>query len=159
MTIRPALLALPLVTALLLASCSDDSGDGDDAATVDALAEELSGDEARISADADEARCVAEDVVDDLGADRVEEIELRLVQPALTDDEADAVYEAFAGCIELVDQLTDSLADGMTAAKARCGAEAYVESGLLRDGLLAEERSRQLNARIDETIATAAAAC
>lgn len=160
MTIRPTLAVLLLVTALLLSSCSDDSGgSSDDAPTVEALAEQLVGDEARILADTDEARCVADAVVDDLGADRVEELDFRLLQPPLTDDEADDVYGAFEDCFELIDEFTASMSDQMTATGARCGATAYVESGLFRENLFVPERDAQLSERIDQTIAQAAFDC
>jgi hypothetical protein len=158
MTKRLPLTALCLCLGLLL-SCSDDEPSEADAAAVDSLATELASEESRLQTEEDEARCVAEAVVDDLGADRVEALDFRLVQPPLTAAEADDVYAAFDDCVQLTDRLTESLSGDLPPEQARCGAEAYVDSGLLKESLLTKSPTPSFNAQIDSTIAQAVARC
>lgn len=160
MTMRLPAAALSLALALgVLSACSDDGPSEADAAAIEALTGELSSAESRLETDDDEARCVAEAVVDDLGADRVEALELRLLEPPLTAAEADDVYAAFEDCLELTDRLTESLSGDLPADQARCGAEAYVESGLLKESMFTESPTPAFNAEVDATIARAVARC
>lgn len=73
MTSRRALLAPALLVALVLGACSDDEVDAQP--YVDAAAAQLAApsDEGSIALDEDEARCIAEAVVDVVGAERLDE--------------------------------------------------------------------------------------
>lgn len=119
--------------------------------------------------DATAAACAARAVVRDLGAVRLQQLGLdvpsrqgpELTEPPLTTEEADLIYMAFVECLDLVAQLGATIGrdSGMPADVSACVASGYVESGVLREALFADELSGTLASRIDSVLADAARAC
>jgi hypothetical protein len=108
-------------------------------------------------------------VADGLGADRLRELGLDvpsrqgpdLTEPPLTEDEGDTVFDAFTDCLDLTEQLTSAFARdaGLPTGQAACVADRYLDSGVLRDSLLAPSFDQALNDRIDHTVEAAITAC
>lgn len=153
---RFAFLALVGLSTLLLASCSDDSGDivqadgpttsvkpttsdaSDSSASDDqheTLVAYLSGDEASFAGD-DEASCIADEIEDELSDESFEGIadseEFGLTDFAKAD--VDRVVAAIDDCVDL-DDAVDAFGEGiasadnlpMTADEASCAAESFAE--------------------------------
>lgn len=119
--------------------------------------------------DSSQAACAAHAVVRNLGAVRLQQLGLdvpsrqgpELTEPPLTPEETDLVYAAFDDCIDLVDQIGATIGrdSGLPTDVARCVADVYVDSGVLREALFAANFNGMLNARIDSVLADAAQAC
>lgn len=73
---------------------------GDDFGAINRLSDELNADET-LDLNAFESRCVATDLVADLGPDRSLEITAADVDAGLPQAEAEALADAFVGCIDL----------------------------------------------------------
>jgi hypothetical protein len=93
----------------------------------------------------DEARCVATQVVAEIGLDRLEEVGLGLEtetppslwQPELTEAEGDLVYGAYDDCLDLERRDVEGfMTDGLTEAQARCVSHGYRGSGIPRIHML-----------------------
>jgi hypothetical protein len=93
----------------------------------------------------DEARCVATQVVAEIGLDRLEEVGLgldtetppTLWQPALTEAEGDMVYGAYDECLDLERRDVEGfMTEGLTEAQARCVSRGYRGSGIPRVHML-----------------------
>ncbi|MGH9258319.1 MAG: hypothetical protein ACRD08_00235, partial [Acidimicrobiales bacterium] len=148
---RVAALAIALV---VVPACTDDesaaqpersSPGPDSAAAVEIVTEELLAvPRADFRAD-DEARCVATQVVAEIGLDRLEEVGLDLEtetpptlwQPELTEAEGDMVYWAYDDCLDLARRDVEGfMTDGLTEAQARCVSQGYRGSGIPRVHML-----------------------
>jgi hypothetical protein len=119
---------------------------------------------------ADEAECMAGRVVTALGVNRLRDVGLDLEnglppdlsQPPLNAAEADIVYRAMEGCLDLPAQLADLFIDGGTttaAPTADCMAQRYLETELPRRALLAARHDPELNTEIQRFLTLAQAAC
>jgi hypothetical protein len=123
---------------------------------------------------ADEADCAAQAVVEGLGATRIEELRTDaandvggpdegldlLREPPLDTDEADAVFAAMTGCIDLTTQVTDLfLASGKPHDAARCMAEHYVETDVPRRAIMAADTDPELMADINSALVEVETAC
>ena len=146
-----AALAIALV---MVPACSEDESGAqpdprspgeDDAAAVEIVtAGLLATPRADFRAD-DEARCVATQVVAEVGVDRLAEVGLGLEtetpptlwQPELTEAEGDMVYGAYDDCLDLERRDVEGfMTDGLTEAQARCVSQAYRGSGIPRVHML-----------------------
>lgn len=116
-----------------------------------------------------EADCAAEKIADAVERPRLEELGLgvdsgvgpELSEPPLTTSEGDAVFAAYEACLDLPAQVTTLLKSGgsMTDDVAECVADAYVESGIMREALLNPQFNQEVNDRIDAVLAEAEAEC
>ena len=160
-----------------LCACNDgdDSADAPDttAPGVEATTERVAGwfahrsDPNGLQFTADEADCAADAVVDALGVARIEELRtdaandvggpdegLDLLQePPLDAAESDTVFAAMTGCIDLADQVTDLfLASGKPPETARCMAERYMATDVLRKAIMAARADPELMADINRAL-------
>ena len=117
---------------------------------------------------ADEAPCVANGLVEELGTDRLVELGLDvdagtppdLQVPPMSNAEADEVLAVFGACVDLVQQVAAALAgDAQPTSEVRCIAARYVDTQALRDALFSDGYDPEVNAHVDEALADAAAAC
>ena len=110
------LLIAAVLGAAVLAGCgdSDDSGGGDggsDSELVDAMAAQLTEDES-VPVSEDEAQCIAGDIVDGVGEDRLEELGVTadsvsddsagdITELDFTDEEVTVLVDSIDGCADL----------------------------------------------------------
>ncbi|MDQ2651196.1 MAG: hypothetical protein M3Z03_16785 [Actinomycetota bacterium] len=164
--------AAVVLVAGLIGGCStarEDTARSDQERLLRSVLEQGSEDANSLEFDDDAAACAAAAIVDDLGEGRLRELGLdvasrrgpELTSPPLSEAEGDAVFGAFEGCLDLVGQLGRAFArDGeLRTSVAECVASRYVDSGVLRDALLAPGSDPELNDRIDRTVLDAIAAC
>jgi hypothetical protein len=153
-----------LAVLVLAAACSSGTqGDGSLASTI-ALRLRADPDEGELTFDPDEARCVADRVVDRLGEARL--VDLGAERDALDvlpfdETERVVVFAAVDACADLEAQIATFLArdEALPDAVARCMAERYVAAPELRDALFGPEVPPALATRIDEVLDDAFAAC
>jgi hypothetical protein len=116
----------------------------------------------------DEAHCAAQGVVGSLGVSRLQELGLELdagtkptlEEPPLTTAEADAVYAAITGCVDVAGQITDMLVRGrLSEDDALCVAQGFVDSGVLRHTLLADTEHQPPAEEVDDALSSAGEAC
>jgi hypothetical protein len=166
---------LPLVVAAGCAQAADDraldEGSDEDRAVeiLTATAMHLSEDVDSLHYTREEARCSAEGIVGSLGVSRLEDLGLglasrtppRLQEPPLTTEEADAVYVAITGCIDLEGQMTDALLvrGRLPEDAARCVVRRLIDEGLVRQQLLADAEHRPPPHQVDNALADAGDAC
>jgi hypothetical protein len=91
------------VAALAVAACGDDDGGGGDksAATAKVKASLMDESTDGFGLSEDDADCIAEKIVDDFGAERVDEIDFTASTPAFEGDEPAQAADAFDDCMEL----------------------------------------------------------
>lgn len=118
--------------------------------------------------DAAAADCMADGLLEGLGAERLQELGLdasgdaepELSSPSLDDDEATLLYDLTEECTDLRQQVAESFeASGLDPATAECVAREYAESGLLAAAITSGEYDPELNDRIDAALDAAVAAC
>ena len=126
------LLIAAVLGAVVIAGCgdSDDSGGGDggsDSELVDAMAAQLTEDES-VPVSEDEAQCIAGDIVDGVGEDRLEELGVTaesvsddsagdITELDFTDEEVTVLVDAIDGCADLKAIFAESMsADGTVSA-------------------------------------------
>lgn len=111
----------------------------------------------------EEARCVAEEVVDRVGEDRLRELGADrepLDELPFERAERRAVLTVLDGCVDLVGQIAAFLGDGgLPADVARCAAERYAHAEELQEALFGTDVDPELGARIDAVLDDAVAAC
>jgi hypothetical protein len=130
------LLTATLLAALLVAGCgdSDDSGggDGENGELVDAMAAQLTeGDDVPVSDE--EAECIASDIVDGIGAERLEELGVTaesvsddsagdITELDFSEDEVTVLVDSIDGCADLKAIFAESMsADGTVSSEdAEC---------------------------------------
>ena len=163
-----SVVVLAAIGALVGACGSDDDDARDDAALEATIADVLVGvdDPSALQYTAAEASCVATDVVDAIGADRLRSLGVEeddfvaLTALDLTDEEGDVVYDALDDCLDLQAQLAGMIGGPSVAQPVKdCAAERYIASGLFREALLTPEFDEGLNRRIDLELSEAFAAC
>lgn len=142
------LLAVLMTSALALAACGgDDKGGGgglsaEEQTFVDDAMKGFDAEEAAPITE-DDATCMVESFVTNLGVDRLDELEIAPADFAsndesfpsgLKEDEATQVVEGFDGCIDLASLFLDSLAQDQTmSAEARtCLAKAFDRAAVKR---------------------------
>jgi hypothetical protein len=127
-----------------------------------------SGDVNAVQFTPDEARCTAEAVVGALGVVRLQELGLELgagseptlVEPPLTTAEADAVFAAITGCVDVEGQITDMLVRGRVPEDdAECVARGFVDSGIIRRTLLTDEDHQPSADEVNGALSSAGLAC
>ena len=161
--VRAALL-VALGAGVGAAACSaPDAGDGR-LSTV--IAEGLRADDDRgeLTFTEEEASCVADRVLDQLGEERLRDLgadRTPLDELPLDDDERRVVFLAVDGCVDLVTQVAGFLAEDAALPEevARCVAERYAASGELQDALFGSAIDPELGARIDAVLDAALADC
>lgn len=164
---RAAAAVVGVVLLAAVAACSDDEDPGDEA---DRYREKVAADlvasqeENSVTFTDDEADCVAGRVTAGITAERLEELgieDTQLEQLELSDAERATLFEAFASCLDLEQQVVDLFtSDGtLTEEVARCVAERYTATAEFRDSITTSEPDEALNARIDAVINDAADAC
>lgn len=164
-----------VVLGLVLVACSGSSDDEEgvelhstmptgDPAAVDVIAAAVladgQDDPNALPFDEASSRCVAEALVLGFEPERLEELGLDvdagagpdLYEPPLTSEEADATYEIFDRCVDLVGELTEVFA-------SECIAQHYYDADVLRDALFLAEPDAEVNGRIDAALEDAASAC
>jgi hypothetical protein len=158
----PAAIA-PAALLVLLGCSGGTAGDGSLTAVV---AEGLRADPDRgeLVFERDEARCVADRVVDGLGAERLLDLgadQRPLDELRFDDGEQRIVFDAVRGCIDLAAQVAGFLAADADLPDdvAACVAARYVASGELREALFGRGIDPELEARIDAVLDDALAAC
>lgn len=174
MTSRALPVTVTVLAVVVAAGCgSDDRAESDQPTAREVVATSIrttgDSDPYGLRFSADEADCVAAVVVAEIDTNRLEELGLDLddphgpdlAEPPLTADEADVVYAAIDDCVDLAAQVATFLEEdaSLTDDEARCVAEEYVGSGLLRAALLGAEEDPELNDRIDATLGNALARC
>jgi hypothetical protein len=131
--------AIGLLGAAIVVACTS-GGDDEDAAVDVVVADMQAYPRADFRSD-DERRCVAEQVVDAIGLDRLREVGLdvdqagppSLWQPKLTRAEGNAVYAAYDDCLDLEQRDVEAfMAEGMSRAQALCASRGYRASGIPR---------------------------
>jgi hypothetical protein len=162
-----AVLLVGLVTGC--STAREDGARSDQERLLRSVLEQGSEDPNSLVFEEDAAACAAAAIVDGLGAERLRALGLdvpsrrgpELSSPPLTEAEGDVVFGAFESCLDLVDQLGRAFAQDaeLSTRVARCVAERYVDSGVLRDVLLAPGFDPSLNDRIDRTVGEAVGAC
>jgi hypothetical protein len=129
--------AIGLLGAAIAVACT--SGDDGEDAAVSIVAADMEAYPRAEFRNAGERRCVAEQVVDAIGLDRLREVGLdvgqarppSLWQPKLTRAEGDAVYAAYDDCLGLEDRDVEAfMAEGMSRAQALCASRGYRASGI-----------------------------
>ena len=159
---RARSLALSILLVAGAAACSDDGGgsDGDAQAYVDALASTLD-DEDEGGPTAEQADCIAEETIDVIGVDTLEDegITPEDVEASdgpddlgieLSDDDATAVAQAFLDCdFSFVDALLASLAPDASSDDLRACVEDSIDDDLVLEGMVAslqgdDERADEL---------------
>lgn len=130
-----------LLAGVVLGACSgDDPADTERA--VEVVAAELVATPRAEFRDDAAPRCIAEQVVERLGLERLGEVGLdvdrgtppRLWQPELTEAEGDQVFAAYEHCIDFEQRDVEGFVedDGLTEDQARCVSRAYRASGIPR---------------------------
>jgi hypothetical protein len=115
MTSMKRVLIAAIAALLLLGACGDDGDDaasGGSDASVEKVKVSLLDDDDGFALGDDDAQCVAEQVVDSLGEDRVNEIDWEGDNVTFESDEAAAIADDFGECVELDTLLIDSLLAG-----------------------------------------------
>jgi hypothetical protein len=116
-----------------------------------------------------EGDCAARASVEALGVPRLQELGMNVetgiapsrTEPPLTKTEADELYAIYGRCADLKAKVADFLSAGgeLAPGAAACVAERYEAAGLLRRSLFGADFDPALNDEIDQTLATATAAC
>lgn len=133
-------LAAAAAAALLLAACGSDGGGGADTAVGQALADELMSDGDSPLAGEEEARCMAGDIVDNVGEDRLAELGVTAETVSaiedidFTDEETDTVLDALFDCVDVQRVMAEEMASDFGDEAAGCIAENLDES-LLREAM------------------------
>jgi hypothetical protein len=177
-------LAVLTVAAVPLGACKDGDDDGAEATgttapSVEATTERVAAwfahqpDPNGLQFTADEADCAADAVIDALGAARIEQLRTDaandvggpegldlLREPPLEADEADTVFAAMTGCIDLAAQVTDLfLASGKSPEAARCMAERYIATDVLEEAIMTARADADLTADINRTLVEIGSTC
>jgi hypothetical protein len=116
-----------------------------------------------------QAQCVAEGTVGDLGGDRLLSLGYDPAKGAMPDQdlmslltagERETVASHIEDCVDLVPAVSQALAaSGLPEDQAACVAGLYVDSGLLHESLAAAGYDSDLNQRIDTFMAGALESC
>lgn len=113
-------------TIVLGASCAADGAGVDEEALIDAIAVDLSTGDDELAVADDEARCAAEQIVDEIGADRLAELGVTPETAATTEfgdfaeAELTAIVDALVGCVDVRSLMADLFASDFGDEGARC---------------------------------------
>lgn len=163
-----------VVSVVLLAGCAEhvsspriERDESDEA--VDIVVDHYAGfdDPNGIHFTEEEARCTAERIVRSVGLVRLDELGLaveagtppELSEPALSEEEGDAVFAAIEECIDLEGQFVESAGGNASEAELRCVARRYFATDLPRRALLLSGYDAELHAEIDEALDQAGSQC
>jgi hypothetical protein len=166
---------------LALGGCGGGSEDGHEAEAVEAgdprrqravevMAAYFRGkeDSAGLTFSRRESRCLADDVVDALGVDRLQGLGMDmaagtgpgLTEPPLTTDEAEAIEASMITCARVVSRLANTrLFDDLAPDDALCVSQAYFDSGMARRVYFAPEGQRPSLEEVGAAIRAAGESC
>jgi hypothetical protein len=126
-----------LVAVFLLGACGDDGdgGDGGSAARND-LVDSLTDNEDGFAVSDEEAGCVADSMIADIGEERIAEIDFEADTPEFTPEEAAFAADAFASCADLSTLVAQSISsdEDVSDESVQCLGE-NLDDGAMRDFL------------------------
>jgi hypothetical protein len=126
-----------LVAVFLLGACGDD-GDGGagGSAAREELVESLTDNEDGFAVTDDEAGCVADSMIADIGEERISEIDFEADTPDFTAEEAAFAADAFASCADLSSLVAQSITadEDVSEESVQCLGE-NLDDGAMRDFL------------------------
>lgn len=126
--------------ALLLAACGSDGGSGADSAVGQALVDELMSDSDSPLTGEEEARCMAGDIVDNIGEDRLADLGVTADSVAaiedvdFSDDEQETVIDALFDCVDVRAAMAEEMAVDFGEEGATCLAD-NLDEDLLREAM------------------------
>ncbi len=130
------------VGALLLSACGSDGGGGADTAVGQALADELMSDADSPLTGEEEARCMAGDIVDNVGEERLEELGVTADSVAAIEDvefsadEEQTVLDALFDCVDVRAAMAEEMTSDFGEEAAKCVAD-NLDEDLLREAMSA----------------------
>ena len=136
---RSLLVVGGLVLSLSLTACG---GGGDEAQAAEAIsASMMEQDEESFAVDQDQADCVGEGMVDEIGVDQLQdygmltddlEVDDTVGEVTMSEEDADAAAEVFVGCVDAAEMFTEEIAadDELTAEQQECIGEVMDEETL-----------------------------
>lgn len=138
---KRAVWSVALVALLALGGCGSSEDEQATQAIADYLVEQQKDDQ-MIALEESEADCIAGDMVDGIGVDKLEEygflteegtVNENATAPEMSRDDAETMVDSMFGCTEVMDTMENELARSMgeqTAETRKCFAEALTEEAV-----------------------------